>query len=457
MLEATNLFFTRAADFLDLSERLRVILQTPRRVVRVEIVTESDDGELLHHRGYRVQHNTARGPMKGGLRYHPSMDEDHAASLASLMTWKTAVVDIPYGGAKGGINCDPSKLSETELNRITTTFVELIREVIGPTIDIPAPDVNTNAQVMAWIMDEYSKFYGFSPGVVTGKPIDLFGSLGREEATGRGVMYTLEEHLKADGRKLSDVSVAIQGFGNVGSHAARLIAEQGGRITAVSDISGGIASDQGLDIPRLLAWVAEHGVVQGFPEANAIDGAEVLTYEADVLIPAALENAITVDNAAQIRAEVVVEAANGPTTPDAHDLLCKRGITVIPDILANAGGVTVSYFEWSQNIQQFRWELERVNRELERVMRRAYGDVTRLASGSDLDLRTAAFVLAIKRVARAVAAAQKRRPSSATQFAELSDPEVIQAQSLRIRWLNRRFVRPLIGLAWLAVCLKIIV
>ena len=230
MLEATNLFFNRAADHLELADNLRTILQTPRRVVRVEIVTESDSGELMHHLGFRVQHNNSRGPMKGGLRYHPSMDEDHAASLASLMTWKTAVVNIPYGGAKGGINCDPSKLSSVELNRITVAFVEQIREVIGPTIDIPAPDVNTNAQVMAWIMDTYSKFYGFNPGVVTGKPVDLFGSLGREEATGRGVMYALEECLKREGSSLADVSVAIQGFGNVGSHAARLIAEQGGRI-----------------------------------------------------------------------------------------------------------------------------------------------------------------------------------------------------------------------------------
>jgi glutamate dehydrogenase (NAD(P)+) len=404
MLEATNLFFNRAADHLELSDKLRTVLQTPRRVVRVEIVTESDEGEILHHLGYRVQHNTIRGPMKGGLRFHPSMDEDHAASLASLMTWKTAVVDIPYGGAKGGINCDPSKLSKAELHRITTTFVELIREIIGPTIDIPAPDVNTNGEIMAWIMDEYSKYYGFSPAVVTGKPVDLFGSLGREEATGRGVMYALEEYLKQDERTLADVSVAIQGFGNVGSHAARLIAERGGRIVAVSDISGGIANDKGIDVPALLTWIGENQVVQGFPGADQIDGAEVLTYKADVLIPAALEDAITADNAEQVQAEVVVEAANGPTTPDAHDILHRRDITVIPDILANAGGVTVSYFEWSQNIQQFRWELERVNQELERIMRRSYADVALLAKNNGLDLRTAAFVLAIKRVGKAAAA-----------------------------------------------------
>jgi glutamate dehydrogenase (NAD(P)+) len=406
MLEATNLFFNRAADHLELSDSLRTILQAPRRVVKVEIVTESDDGKLLHHLGFRVQHNNARGPMKGGLRFHPSMDEDHAASLASLMTWKTAVVDIPYGGAKGGINCDPSKLSSTELYRITTRFVELMKEVLGPTIDIPAPDVNTNAQIMGWIMDEYSKYYGFSPGIVTGKPVDLFGSLGREEATGRGVMYSLEEYLKADGRNLADISVAIQGFGNVGSNAARLIAEQGGRIVAVSDISGGIANDKGIDIPALLAWIGDHGVVKGFSGADAIDGAEVLSYKADALIPAALEEAITAGNADDIQAEVVVEAANGPTTPEAHDRLHSRGITVIPDILANAGGVTVSYFEWTQNIQQFRWDLERVNRELELVMRSAYTKVAELAQETGLDLRTAAFVLAIKRVARAAASRQ---------------------------------------------------
>ena len=403
MLETTNQFFPRAADHLELNDRLRAILQTPSRVVRVELVTESDDGDLHRHLGFRVQHNGARGPMKGGLRYHPSMDEDHAASLASLMTWKTAVVDIPYGGAKGGINCDPSKLSEAELYRITTRFVELIKEVIGPTLDIPAPDVNTNAQVMAWIMDEYSKYYGFSPAVVTGKPVEVFGSLGREEATGRGVMYALEECLKSDNRGFADVSVAIQGFGNVGSHAARLIAERGGRIVAVSDISGGIANDAGIDIPALLAWVAEHRVVEGFEGADPIPGEEVLTYNADVLIPAALENAITGDNAGNVRASIIVEAANGPLDVAAHDILADKGVTVIPDILANAGGVTVSYFEWSQNIQQYRWEEQRVVEELEKIMRRAYQNVAHLARVSELDLRTAAFVLAIKRVAKAAA------------------------------------------------------
>ena len=403
MLDTVNFFFSRAADHLGLDEQLRTILLTPNRVVRVEIVTESDEGGLHHHLGYRVQHSPVRGPMKGGLRYHPSMDEDHAASLASLMTWKTAVVDIPYGGAKGGINCDPSKLSEAELYRITTAFVGLIKEVIGPTIDIPAPDVNTNAQVMGWIMDEYSKYYGFNPGVVTGKPVELFGSLGRDEASGRGVMYVLQECLLESGRKLSDVSVAIQGFGNVGTHSARLIAAQGGKIVAVSDISGGVAKDGGIDVPALLDWVKDKGSVRGFPGAAAIDGPEVLTYDADVLIPAALEEAITRDNADAVQAKIIVEAANGPLTAEAHDILVGKGVTVIPDILANAGGVTVSYFEWSQNIQQFRWEESRVVAELDKVMRRAYRSVAEIAQRDKLDMRTAAFVIAIKRVARAAA------------------------------------------------------
>jgi glutamate dehydrogenase (NAD(P)+) len=409
MLETTNQFFERAANHLELSPQLRTMLETPNRVVRVEIITEADDGSLLHHLGFRVQHSGARGPMKGGLRYHPTMDEDHAASLASLMTWKNAVVNIPYGGAKGGINCDPSQLSEPELYRITTTFVELIKEIIGPTLDIPAPDVNTNAQTMAWIMDAYSKFHGFSPGVVTGKPVDLFGSLGREEATGRGVMYVLEEFLASQERKLADVSVAIQGFGNVGSNAARLIAAAGASVVAVSDISGGIANDKGIDIPALLEWVGANGVVSGFPGADAVDGAEVLAFPCDVLIPAALEEAITRDNADAVQADIIVEAANSPLTVEAHDILAARGVTVIPDILANAGGVTVSYFEWSQNIQQYRWEEEHVIGELDKILRRAYHDVAGLAQKHGIDLRTAAFILGIKRVLRAASLRRSAR------------------------------------------------
>lgn len=401
MLSDSHLYFHRAADVLKLEDRIREIIISPRRTVKVEIVTESEAGKLMHHHGYRVQHNAARGPMKGGLRFHPSMDEDHAGALANLMTWKTAVVDVPFGGAKGGINCDPSKLTKQELNDITRRFVGEIKDVIGPQLDIPAPDVNTNAEVMGWIMDEYSKYEGFSPAVVTGKPVHLFGSEGREEATGRGVMYVLRQHLESVGKDLQGATVALQGFGNVGSWAARLMAEQGAKIVAVADHGGAVAHEPGLDVLALTQWVADKGTVAGFEGGDAVAGADVLTWDADVLVPAALENAITTDNAPDIQAKIIVEGANGPTTPEADTILHERGITVIPDILANAGGVTVSYFEWAQNIQRFNWTRERVNEELAKKMQEAYQAVAAVASGRDIDLRTAAFVLAIERVGKA--------------------------------------------------------
>ncbi len=411
MLEESHHYFNQAADVLGLSDHVREILITPHRVVKVELVTEDDAGKLIHFVGFRTQHNNARGPYKGGLRYHPTMDEDHASALANLMTWKTAIAGVPFGGAKGGINCDPSTLSKTELNRVTRTFVERIKETIGPTLDIPAPDVNTNAEVMGWIMDEYSRHYGFSPGVVTGKPVDLFGSLGRGEATGRGVMYALREALKDEKKSLADVTVAVQGFGNVGSHAARLIAEQGGKIIAVADHLGAVENKGGLDVPALVAWTAEHRTVNGFPGGAAFDGPDVITWPADVLIPAALEDSITEENAANVRATLIVEGANGPTTPKADEILRERGVITVPDILANAGGVTVSYFEWAQNIQQFRWELSRVNDELEKVMVGSYAAVRNVAKEKSVDLRTAAFVLGIQRVGRAALARQPIRES----------------------------------------------
>ncbi len=401
MLEESHRYYHQAADVLDVSPKVREIMLSPQRVIKVEIVEEADDGQLMHFTGFRVQHSNARGPTKGGLRYHPTMDEDHAAALANLMTWKTAIVDVPFGGAKGGINCDPSQMSRFELERVTRRFVDSCKEVIGPNIDIPAPDVNTNADVMAWIMDEYSRSAGFSPGVVTGKPLHLFGSDGREEATGRGVVYALEDALKDRGRELSGCTIALQGFGNVGSHAARLAAERGGRIVAVADHGGGVSNEAGLDVPALVEWVAEHRTVAGFPGGDAIDGSEIITWPADVLIPAALEDAIDEKNAPDVRAEIVVEAANAPTTPEANRILVDRDVLIVPDILANAGGVTVSYFEWAQNIQQFRWELDRVNSELEKTMRRAYANVRDVAERRKVDLRTAAFVTAIQRVARA--------------------------------------------------------
>ncbi len=409
MLDASLRYFHQASEVLGLSTNIREILITPRRVMKVEIVTENDDGVLNRHIGFRVQHNNARGPYKGGLRYHPTMDEDHASALANLMTWKTAIVNVPFGGAKGGIGCDPSEMSTMELDRVTRTFVERTKEIMGPTLDIPAPDVNTNSEVMAWIMDEYSRYEGFSPAVVTGKPVHLHGSLGRDEATGRGVMYALREALRDQEKKLADVTIAIQGFGNVGSHAARLIANEGGRIVAVADHMGAVSNPDGLDIPALLAWAGQHHTVDGFPGGEAFDGADVITWPADVLIPAALEDAITADHAPDVRAQIIIEAANGPTTPEANEILLKRGVTIVPDILANAGGVTVSYFEWAQNIQQFRWELERVNDELERVMMRAYQDVRDVAKQRKVDLRTASFVLGIQRVGVAALSRQHAR------------------------------------------------
>ena len=401
MLEAVHCYFHQAADVLDLTPKVRDILFMPARVIKVAFVEEDDAGKLMHFTGFRVQHNNARGPFKGGLRYHPTMNEDHVSALANLMTWKTAIVDVPYGGAKGGIDCDPSQMSRFEVERITRRFVERMKEVIGPAIDILAPDVNTNADVMAWIMDEYSRYHGFSPAVVTGKPLHLFGSEGREEATGRGVVYALEEALRDRGEELAGTTVAMQGFGNVGSNAARLIAEHGGKIVAVADHMGGVSNAAGLDIPALLAWASEHRTVAGFPGGDAIDGSEIITWPADVLIPAALEDAIDENNASDVRARIVVEAANAPTTPKAAGILHDNDVLVVPDILANAGGVTVSYFEWVQNIQRFRWELDQINAKLEKIMRRAYASVRDVAKQKNCDLRTAAFVVAIQRVGRA--------------------------------------------------------
>jgi glutamate dehydrogenase (NAD(P)+) len=404
MLAASHSYFHKAADVLGLPDKVRTILLTPHRTVKVGIAIEGEDGELQSYEGYRVQHNFARGPMKGGLRYHPAMDEDHAAALANLMTWKTAVVDVPFGGAKGGINCDPHSLSEKDLFEVTVRFVEQMKEVIGPTTDIPAPDVNTNARVMGWIMHEYSKYAGFSPGVVTGKPLDLFGSEGREAATGRGVLDVLAEALNEQDKSFGDITVAVQGFGNVGSNAARLIAERGAKIVAVADHTGGVCKEEGLDIPTLVAWVAESGGVKGFPAGEPFKNTEIITWDADVLVPAALEDAIHKDNAGDVKASIIVEGANGPTTPEADQILNERGILIIPDILANAGGVTVSYFEWAQNIQQFKWDEERVNMELDKKMSTAYRSVREVAAGKDIDMRTAAFVLAIQRVGRAALA-----------------------------------------------------
>jgi glutamate dehydrogenase (NAD(P)+) len=341
--------------------------------------------------------------MKGGLRYHPRVSLEEVRSLASLMTWKTAVVGLPYGGAKGGITCDPKELSESELQRMTRVFVDQIHDIIGPDRDIPAPDVNTDARVMAWIMDQYSKYHGHSPAVVTGKPVELYGSAGREAATGRGLAIVCREALAQKGGAIPGSRFAIQGFGNVGSWVARMLHEAGGRVIAVSDVQGGISSPDGLDVPALVEHHRRARTVTGFAGTDGITNEELLTLECDVLIPAALEDVFSPELAREVRAGMIVEGANGPTGPEADRVFRERGIEVVPDILANAGGVTVSYFEWVQNIQQFNWSEERVNEELERTMVEAWRTLRQLAAFKDVPLRTAAFILAIGRVAKATA------------------------------------------------------
>lgn len=400
--EAVNFQFDKAARVLDLPEYLQVALKTPYREVRVEIPLLEEDGRIRTYHGFRVQHNNARGPMKGGLRYHPDVDLDEARALASLMTWKTAVVDIPYGGAKGGIDLDPHTLRKDQLERVTRTFIERIHHLIGPNEDIPAPDVNTNPQVMAWIVDEYSKFNGYSPAVVTGKPLEVGGSPGRHSATGRGVA-TITGRAAADlGLELDGATIAVQGFGNVGSWSAHFLHEMGAKIVAVSDVKGGVFLGDGLDVERLKTIVDAGGSVVEYEGAERIDNESLITSDVDVLVPAALGEVIHGGNAADVRARLVVEGANAPTTPVADEMLFDRGVTVVPDILANAGGVTVSYFEWVQNLQQFRWTAERVDTELTRIMAAAYDHVSRTAAERRVSLRTAAFVVAIQRVAAAV-------------------------------------------------------
>jgi glutamate dehydrogenase (NAD(P)+) len=401
--EATNRFFDEAARTMDLAPAIERLLLAPLREVQVQVAFERDDGTIATFHGYRVQHDNARGPMKGGLRYHPEVDLEEVRSLATLMTWKTAVVGLPYGGAKGGVTCDPKELSASELQRMTRVFVDQIHEIIGPHRDIPAPDVNTDAQVMAWIMDQYSKYHGHSPAVVTGKPVDLYGSEGREAATGRGLTIVCREALAAKGGSIAGSRFAIQGFGNVGSWAARLLHEAGGRVIAVSDRKGGILSPEGLDVAALSEHHENARTVVGFPGADRITNEELLTLECDVLIPAALGDVLSPELAREARAGMIVEGANGPTGPEADRVFRERGIEVVPDIFANAGGVTVSYFEWVQNIQQLRWSEERVNQELERTMVEAFGHLRRIAKDKGVALRTAAFILAIDRVAKATA------------------------------------------------------
>jgi glutamate dehydrogenase (NAD(P)+) len=401
-LESANLYFSRAADQLDLAENIRALLAVARREVQVQIPVEMDDGELATFIGYRVQHNNARGPMKGGLRYHHEVDLDEVRALASLMTWKTAVVNIPYGGAKGGIAVNARELSDRELELITRKFVDEISDVIGPDTDIPAPDMGTNAQVMAWFTNQFEKYHGFNPACVTGKPVELFGIPGREEATGRGVGILALKLLSRSGRKPHEMSVAIQGFGNVGAHAARFLQLADSRVVAVSDVSGAYYRDEGLDIQQAVRYAWDHdNSLDGYSEADRITNDELLALEVDVLIPAAIGGVITDDNVDSIRAPIIIEAANGPITPSADDQLSERGAIVLPDILANAGGVTVSYFEWAQNRQHYRWGLDRVRQELDHVLSESFEAVWQIAQDRNVSLRTAAYILGIQRVGQA--------------------------------------------------------
>ena len=396
--------FDLAADRLNLDPGLRRVLREPRRELTVHFPVKMDDGRVQVYTGYRVQHNLGRGPAKGGIRYHQDVTLDEIKALAMWMTWKCAVVSIPFGGGKGGVIVDPKKLSLKEVEALTRRFTTEIEVLIGPERDIPAPDVNTNAQVMAWMMDTYSMHHGYTvPGVVTGKPISLGGSEGRNEATARGTVYCIIEAAGHLGMDLDATRVVVQGFGNAGSIAARLIVAEGATVVAVSDSSGGIHKPDGLDIDRVIAWKAEHGTVVGFPGALEVSNTEILELECEILIPAALENQITSRNATQIKAKIVAEAANGPTTPDADAILYDRGVFLIPDILCNAGGVTVSYFEWVQDLNRDHWSETEVNTKLKEIMVKAFNEVLNRSKREDVSMRLAAYLVAVQRVADATA------------------------------------------------------
>lgn len=394
--------FELAAKKINLNDESAMLIRTPDRELRVEVPVMMDDGKLHSIIGYRVQHNNARGPYKGGIRYHQEVDLDEVRALASLMTWKTAVTDIPFGGAKGGITIDPTRLSQGELERMTRSFTSKIDLIIGPSEDIPAPDVNTNAQTMAWMMDEYCKAHGYSPGVVTGKPVELGGSLGRDEATGRGVCIALREAAKTHHLDLKKVTVAVQGFGNVGSHTARILEqEMGVKVVAISDVKGGVYNPRGVRYIDAVNQLKNTGSILGIKGGVKLSNEELLELKCDVLIPAALGNQLRGDNAGRVQAKLIVEAANGPTTVEADEIFAARKIPVVPDIYANAGGVSVSYFEWVQNVQHFRWEYSRVVNELEKIMTSSYSAVHHISDKHKVSMRIGAFILALERVAKA--------------------------------------------------------
>jgi glutamate dehydrogenase (NAD(P)+) len=394
--------FDEAAERLGLSQSLRAILRMPKRELIVNFPVRMDNGDVEMFTGYRVQHNINRGPAKGGIRFSPEVSLDEVRALAMWMTWKCAVVGIPFGGAKGGVICDPHKLSRAELERLSRRYATEISILIGPNSDIPAPDMNTNPQIMGWMMDTFSMHQGYSvPAVITGKPLAIGGSEGRLEATARGVQVVTREAMRDLGMRPEDCTVVIQGFGNVGSISARLLHEMGCRVVGLSDIQGGVYNANGIDVHRALRFSKEHGNLKGMPETEPVTNAELLELPCDVLVPAALENQLTGRNASRVRASLVIEAANGPTTPDADRIFNDRGITVVPDILANAGGVTVSYFEWVQDLQRFFWSENEINHRLESIMERSYRSVHLKAMEQETNLRMGAYLLAVTRVAEA--------------------------------------------------------
>jgi glutamate dehydrogenase (NAD(P)+) len=399
--ETVNHWFDLAADRLELSDDVRAVLRSAYREVQVQIPVKLSDGRTHLFHGFRVQHNGARGPYKGGIRYHPEVDLDEVRALATLMSWKTAVVGIPFGGAKGGVDIDPGACTQAELQRVTRSFIDKIEKVLGPNRDIPAPDVGTNAQTMAWMMDEYGKLHGHTPAIVTGKPIALEGSYGREAATGRGVVYMFREAAGQLGLVPSETRVVLQGFGNVGSWAARIIHQLGARIVAVSDAHGAIHSEAGIDPTALHDLLVGGGRITEFEGAEAIAPEELLAVDCEVLIPAALGGLIHRDNADEIKARLIVEGANSPTTPAADEILADNGVTIIPDVMANAGGVVASYFEWVQNLQHFRWDEREVNDKLGTIMRRTYREVSARSREGGSSLRIAAYETGIERVLEA--------------------------------------------------------
>ena len=400
--EEVNLFFDQAAERLGLAEGRREMLRRPWRELQVQVPVRMDDGHINVYNGFRIQHNGARGPYKGGVRYHPEADQDEVRALAALMTWKTALMNLPFGGAKGGVQVDPTELSNEELNRLTGRYTINIVHLLAPNRDIPAPDMGTNSQTMAWMMDAYGQIHGHSPACVTGKPVEIGGSLGREAATGRGVSYLISQAANDMGMNPDGARIVIQGFGNVGTWTAKLLQEYGCKVVGVSGVQGGVYNSNGLDIAALLEHQNQSGVVPGFAGGDNITNAELLELECDVLVPAAIGNVVTAENAPKLKTKLIVEAANHPLTPEADDILAERGIRVMPDILVNAGGVIVSYFEWTQNLQEFRWEESHVNEELIKIMARAYGEVREKAQTEGITHRQAAFHIGVERVARAV-------------------------------------------------------